>query len=144
MVNAVEAPPARVAAVQVTVVVPVHAPGGVVLVANMPAGNVSVTTTFVAATAPLFVTVSVNVTGWPATYGPAETVLVSERSTRAIVVCDVAVLFAGVGSSGEVEVTFAVLESVPAGVACAVCATSVNVVDEPLVSVAMLHVTVPF
>jgi hypothetical protein len=85
------------------------------------------------------------VIGVPVVYGPGEAVFVIERSAaaRVIVVDAVEVLLAGTVSV-DVDVTFAVLGSAPAGAASDTFATIVNVAVTPLARLAIVHVTVPF
>ena len=65
IVNVTDAPPFRVAAVHVIVVVPVQAPAGVEPVNVVPAGSTSVTETAVAGVALVLVTTMVQVSGKP-------------------------------------------------------------------------------
>src|SRR5436305_2523925 len=82
-VNVAVAPFVSVPALQVMVVVPLHAPDGVDDCSVVPAGSVSVTVTAEAVLGPRFVTPIVYVSGCPVPYGPGAGVLVMERSASA-------------------------------------------------------------
>jgi hypothetical protein len=142
-VNVAVAPLASVPALQVTVVVPLHAPAGVDDCSVVPAGSVSVTVTDDAVVGPPFVTPIVYVSALPVPYGPGAGVFVIERSASAAEIVVIAVELLLPEFVSPAVVTVAVLLLGPIGAATATFATMSNVAVVPFVSVAIEQETVP-
>lgn len=135
------APTGNVAAVHVTVVVPVHDhPVPVADDNTTVAGSVSVTVTPEAALGPALVTSIVYVSVWPAVTGSGASVIAIARSFESVtVVVVVAELLPGTGSAVAVD-TVAVFASV---VACDGAVATIAIAGAaPLASEARVHVTV--